>query len=106
MAENNKRGVSLKNHTINCLKSVQLRQSQKSYVRKVNENQIIFCHGPAGTSKTFTACYIGLKMYAEGEINKIVLCKPLEDSGRSLGFIPGDIDEKIAPYLKSYKIKY
>lgn len=103
MAENNNRGVSLKNHIINSLKQIQLRQSQKSYVRNVNENQIIFCHGPAGTSKTFTACYIGLRMYADGEISKIVLCKPLEDSGRSLGFIPGDVDDKVAPYLKSYK---
>jgi phosphate starvation-inducible PhoH-like protein len=42
-------------------------------------------------------------MYADGEISKIVLCKPLEDSGRSLGFIPGDVDDKVAPYLKSYK---
>lgn len=103
MAENNRRGVSLKNHINNSIKLIQLRQSQKAYVRTVNENQIIFCHGPAGTSKTFTACYIALKMYAEGEIKRIVLCKPLEDSGRSLGFIPGNIDEKVAPYLKSYK---
>lgn len=103
MAENNNRGVSLKNHIVSSLKQIQLRQSQKSYVRNVNENQIIFCHGPAGTSKTFTACYTGLRMYADGEISKIVLCKPLEDSGRSLGFIPGDVDDKVAPYLKSYK---
>jgi phosphate starvation-inducible protein PhoH len=78
MAENNNRGVSLKNHIITSLKQIQLRQSQKSYVRNINENQIIFCHGPAGTSKTFTACYTGLRMYADGEISKIVLCKPLE----------------------------
>tara|TARA_B100000513_G_scaffold159400_1_gene76843 strand:+ start:4855 stop:5550 length:696 start_codon:yes stop_codon:yes gene_type:complete len=103
MAENSRKGVSLKNHINISLKQIQLRLSQKNYVRKVNENQIIFCHGPAGTSKTFTACYIGLKMFAEGEIKKIVLCKPLEDSGRSLGFIPGNIDDKVAPYLKSYK---
>ena len=103
MAGKNERGVSLKNHISNSLKIIQLRQSQKAYVRQVIENQIIFCHGPAGTSKTFTACYVALKMFADGDINKIILCKPLEDSGRSLGFIPGDVDEKIAPYLKSYK---
>ena len=73
MAENSRRGVSLKNHINISLKQIQLRLSQKNYVRKVNENQIIFCHGPAGTSKTFTACYIGLKMFAAGEIKKIVL---------------------------------
>ena len=103
MAGNNRKGSSLKTIISNSLKQVQLRQSQKRYVKTVNENEIIFCHGPAGTSKTFTACYIALKMFSSGEIDRIVLCKPLEDSGRSLGFIPGGIDEKIAPYLKSYK---
>ena len=102
MGDTNQSG-SLKNHISLSIKRVQLRQSQKNYVRAVNENQIVFCHGPAGTSKTFTACYTALKMLANKEIQQIILCKPLEDSGRSLGFIPGDINEKIAPYVKSYK---
>ena len=62
MAGNNRKGVSLKTKITNSLKKVQLRRSQENYVRTVENNEIVFCHGPAGTSKTFTACYLGLKM--------------------------------------------
>lgn len=96
-------GNSLKKHIEESLKRVQLRQSQQQYVRTVNENQIIFCHGPAGTSKTFTACYIGLKMFSEKQIKRLVLCRPMVESSEKLGFLPGALEEKISPYLKSYK---
>ena len=96
-------GNSLKKHIEESLKRVQLRQSQKRYVSMVEENQVIFCHGPAGTSKTFTACYLGLKLFSEKRIKKIVLCKPMVESGEKLGFLPGGEEEKISPYLKSYK---
>ena len=96
-------GNSLKKHIQESLKRVQLRQSQQEYVRTVNENQIIFCHGPAGTSKTFTACYIGLKMFSEKQIKRLVLCRPMVESSEKLGFLPGVLEEKISPYLKSYK---
>lgn len=96
-------GNSLKKHIEESLKRVQLRQSQQQYVNKVNENQIIFCHGPAGTSKTFTACYIGLKMFSEKQIKRLVLCRPMVESSEKLGFLPGALEEKISPYLKSYK---
>ena len=96
-------GISLKKHVDESLKRVQLRQSQKRYVSTVEENQVIFCHGPAGTSKTFTACFIGLKLFSEKKIKRIVLCKPMVESGEKLGFLPGGEEEKISPYLKSYK---
>ena len=96
-------GNSLKKHIEESLKRVQLRQSQKRYVSTVEENQVIFCHGPAGTSKTFTACYLGLKLFSEKKIKRIVLCKPMVESGEKLGFLPGGEEEKISPYLKSYK---
>lgn len=95
--------ISLKKHIEESLKRVHLRQSQQEYVNKVNENQIIFCHGPAGTSKTFTACYIGLKMFSEKQIKRLVLCRPMVESSEKLGFLPGALEEKISPYLKSYK---
>ena len=47
------------------LKRVQLRQSQQKYVKQIEENDITFCYGPAGTSKTFTACYVALKLLQE-----------------------------------------
>lgn len=80
----------------------QLRQSQQQYVRQILENEITFCSGPAGTSKTFTACYAALKLFAEGEIENIVLTKPIQEAGEKLGFLPGDMDEKIDPYMQSY----
>jgi phosphate starvation-inducible PhoH-like protein len=87
----------------NGLKRVQLRQTQKQYVDQIFNNEITFCYGPAGTSKTFTACYAALKMLEAKEIKQIILCKPIQEAGEKLGFLPGEIDEKIAPYIKSYK---
>jgi len=82
---------------------VQLRQSQINYVDTVLENDITFCYGPAGTSKTFTACYVALQLLQEQKIKRIILCKPIQEAGEKLGFLPGTIDEKVDPYMKSYK---
>ena len=81
---------------------VQLRQSQQRYVQQILENDITFCQGPAGTSKTFTACYVALKLLADKKIKTIILCKPIQEAGEKLGFLPGDISEKIDPYMQSY----
>lgn len=83
--------------------TVQLRQTQNDYVQTVLQNDITFCYGPAGTSKTFTACYIALELLKKKEITKIILCKPIQEAGEKLGFLPGTIDEKVDPYMKSYK---
>ena len=85
------------------LKGVQLRQTQQQYLHTINENQITFCYGPAGTSKTYTACYAALKMLEAKQIEKVILCKPIQEAGEKLGFLPGEVDEKIAPYIQSYK---
>lgn len=85
------------------LKSVQLRQSQLKYLSHIEKNEITFCYGPAGTSKTFTACYAALKLLKEKKIKQIILCKPIQEAGEKLGFLPGDKDEKVDPYMKSYK---
>ena len=89
-----------KNHDI-------VYQDDKKVFYKINkftlkENQIIFCHGPAGTSKTFTACYTALLLLARKEISQIVLCKPIQEAGEKLGFLPGDIADKIDPFMQSY----
>ena len=85
------------------LKRVQLRQTQKQYVNHIQTNEITFCYGPAGTSKTYTACYAALKMLEAKEIERVILCKPIQEAGEKLGFLPGEVDEKIAPYIQSYK---
>lgn len=85
------------------LKRVQLRQSQQKYLHQIQHNEITFCYGPAGTSKTFTACFAALKMLEEKKIKEIILCKPIQEAGEKLGFLPGDKDDKVDPYMKSYK---
>ena len=85
------------------LKKVQLRQSQQRYLQSIEENEITFCYGPAGTSKTFTACYAALKLLKEDKIKEIILCKPIQEAGEKLGFLPGTVDEKVDPYMRSYK---
>lgn len=102
MAENNERS-SRRVFDGNTLKGVQLRQTQHQYLQTINSNQITFCYGPAGTSKTYTACYAALKMLEAKEIEHVVLCKPIQEAGEKLGFLPGEVDEKIAPYIQSYK---
>lgn len=95
---NNNRSKNIKPENI----KAQLRQSQHKYVNTILDNEITFCQGPAGTSKTFTACYAGLILLANREISQIVLCKPIQESGEKLGFLPGDVSDKIDPYMQSY----
>jgi phosphate starvation-inducible PhoH-like protein len=85
------------------LKKIQLRQNQRKYVETITKNDITFCYGPAGTSKTFTACYTALQMLQNKEIKEVVLCKPIQEAGEKLGHLPGDINDKVDPYMKSYK---
>jgi phosphate starvation-inducible PhoH-like protein len=89
--------------TENDLQSVKLKSSQSKYLRAIFDNDITFCYGPAGTSKTFTACLAALRLYLDGKIKKIILSKPIQESGERLGFLPGDVSEKIDPHMESYR---
>jgi phosphate starvation-inducible PhoH-like protein len=82
---------------------IQLKPSQESYLQKILNSEITFCYGPAGTSKTYTACYAALKLYLRGDISKIILSKPIQESGEKLGFLPGEIKDKIDPFMESYR---
>jgi phosphate starvation-inducible PhoH-like protein len=77
---------------------------QKKYCDCITENTITFCWGPAGSSKTFSACYAALKMVQKGEIEKIIFTKPIQESGEKLGSLPGDVSEKISPFMESFLI--
>ena len=84
------------------LVGVQLKLSQSDYFNQILKNEITFCSGPAGSSKTFTACFTALHLLATKSVSKIILCKPIQESGEKLGFLPGDIADKIDPYMQSY----
>lgn len=85
------------------LKQIRLRNGQRDYVDTISKNDITFCYGPAGTSKTFTACFTALQMLQNKEIKEIILCKPIQEAGEKLGHLPGGIEDKVDPYMKSYK---
>lgn len=73
---------------------------QLEYLDKVINNDLVFAIGPAGTGKTFLAVAMALAALRDNEVVKIVLSRPAVEAGESLGFLPGDLQEKIDPYLK------
>ena len=75
-------------------------EKQKEYVRALRQNEIIISAGPAGTGKTFLAVAIGLTMLLEKKIERIILSRPAVEAGERLGFLPGDMKEKVDPYLR------
>ena len=75
-------------------------EKQKKYVRALKENEIIISAGPAGTGKTFLAVAVALTMLLEKKIERIILSRPAVEAGERLGFLPGDIREKVDPYLR------
>jgi phosphate starvation-inducible PhoH-like protein len=70
------------------------------YVRQVRKNDIVFVIGPAGTGKTYLAVAMAVASLKNNEVSKIVLCRPAVEAGENLGFLPGDLREKIDPYLR------
>ncbi len=75
-------------------------EKQKEYVRALRQSEIIISAGPAGTGKTFLAVAIGLTMLLEKKIERIILSRPAVEAGERLGFLPGDMREKVDPYLR------
>lgn len=72
---------------------------QKEYVKMVNENDIVFSVGPAGTGKTFIAVAFAVAALENHDVDRIILCRPAVEAGENLGFLPGDLKEKVDPYL-------
>ena len=75
-------------------------ERQKDYVRALKESDIIISAGPAGTGKTFLAVAVALTMLLEKKIERIILSRPAVEAGERLGFLPGDMREKVDPYLR------
>jgi len=74
--------------------------NQKRYLKNLLDKQIIFAIGPAGTGKTFLAISYALSQLQQGNFKKIILSRPVVEAGESLGFLPGDLSQKLNPYLK------
>lgn len=73
---------------------------QSRYVRMMREKDITVCIGPAGTGKTFLATATAAAALKAGQVKKLVLCRPAVEAGERLGFLPGDIEDKVNPYLR------
>ena len=73
--------------------------NQVKYLDAIEENPLTFGVGPAGTGKTYLAVAVAVKELKKGEVKKIILTRPVVEAGESLGFLPGDLKEKVDPYL-------
>ncbi len=73
---------------------------QKAYVRAIKENTVVFGEGPAGTGKTYLAVATAVSAYKSKQVEKIILTRPAVEAGEKLGFLPGDLQTKVDPYLR------
>lgn len=86
----NNRGKSVKPYTL----------GQKKYIEDIRNNDITFAIGPAGTGKTYLAVAMAVAFLKSGAINRIILVRPVVEAGESLGYLPGDLTDKVTPYLR------
>ena len=75
-------------------------EKQSEYIRYLKENDIVMSLGPAGTGKSFLAVSVGVTMLMEKKIDRVILSRPAVEAGEKLGFLPGDMKEKVDPYLR------
>ncbi|HGG63024.1 MAG TPA: phosphate starvation-inducible protein PhoH, partial [Rhodobacteraceae bacterium] len=75
-------------------------EAQKAYVKSLFENELCFGIGPAGTGKTYLAVAVGVNLFLDGKVDKIILSRPAVEAGERLGFLPGDMKDKIDPYMQ------
>ncbi|MFV0245622.1 MAG: PhoH family protein [Qingshengfaniella sp.] len=74
--------------------------AQKAYVRAMFKNELAFGIGPAGTGKTYLAVAVGVSMFIEGKVERIILSRPAVEAGEKLGYLPGDMKDKVDPYMQ------
>jgi phosphate starvation-inducible PhoH-like protein len=77
-----------------------LTQNQRNMVTLMGKNDMLFAVGPAGTGKTYTAVALAVRALKEKEVRRIILTRPAVESGENLGFLPGDLKEKLDPYMQ------
>ncbi len=74
--------------------------AQKAYVRSLYAKELAFGIGPAGTGKTYLAVAVGVNLFINGDVDRIILCRPAVEAGERLGFLPGTQEEKVDPYMQ------
>ncbi len=87
-------------HTFNREAIVPKTDGQRAYVRAMLENDMVFCVGPAGTGKTYLAVAVAVHLLKQGKTRRISLVRPAVEAGEKLGFLPGDLQQKVNPYLR------
>ncbi len=75
-------------------------EAQKAYVRSLFSHDLTFGIGPAGTGKTYLAVAVGVSMFIEGHVDRIILSRPAVEAGEKLGYLPGDMKDKVDPYMQ------
>lgn len=75
-------------------------KQQAAYIKALKANDLVFAEGPAGTGKTYLAVALGVEMMLNGQVDRLILSRPAVEAGERLGFLPGDIQEKVDPYLR------
>ncbi len=75
-------------------------EAQKAYVKSLFNNELAFGIGPAGTGKTYLAVAVGVNMFINGHVDKIILSRPAVEAGERLGFLPGAMEDKVDPYMQ------
>jgi phosphate starvation-inducible PhoH-like protein len=75
-------------------------EAQKAYVQNLFKHELCFGIGPAGTGKTYLAVAVGVSMFITGQVDKIILSRPAVEAGEKLGYLPGDMKEKVDPYMQ------
>lgn len=91
----NKVIIKTKNKTI-----VSRSPNQERYLKCILEHEMVFGVGPAGTGKTYLAVAAGVDMYLKGKVERLIFCRPAVEAGENLGFLPGDMKDKVDPYLR------
>lgn len=99
---NDKKNVDLNNIVLKTKKRhiYPRSQNQAKYILEMMDNELVFGLGPAGTGKTYLAVALAVSMMLEGSIDKIILSRPAVEAGENLGFLPGDLKDKVDPYLR------
>jgi phosphate starvation-inducible PhoH-like protein len=75
-------------------------EAQKAFVQSLFKNELVFGIGPAGTGKTYLAVAVGVSMFLDGHVDRIILSRPAVEAGEKLGYLPGDMKDKVDPYMQ------